>query len=281
VSLALAGAIAAATAAVAVVLAAASRDAPPVPLRLAHPDADALREAGWAGGLRRWEAMRAALVVGVASVALMVGAPPAIAVVAAFGPTVWIRERAEAARDRARRSFGRILATTESALRAGLSLPEAIRRAIEAADEPLAARPLEDALRAFDLGASLDAALSSVARGCPERRARVAMASLALGIAERLPRERMADLVGAVADRTAFEDRLDEEVRARAAGARQQQRLLAAVVPALALYLSVTMPMLSAALASDLGRFVLIPAAVALEIGGIVLSGRAIRAVIR
>ena len=275
----LVGALAAATAAIAVIMCVSLRGAEP-DVTLPHPDASALRDAGWEGGLRRWEALRAASVLGGLVAAAALGAPAALALIAAIAQSIWIRLRAEAARDRARRAVGRIFADTESALRSGLSLPDALRRGTDAADG-LASRPLVDALRAFDLGGSLDASLIRSAGSCRDERARVAMATLALGIAERLPRERLADLLAAIADRVAFEERLEEETRAKAAGARQQQRLLALLVPALATYLAVTMPTLAATLGSDLGRFVLIPGAVLLEAAGVILGRRVIRGALR
>lgn len=279
VSAHLVGALAASTATIAVIIGLSLHGARPR-VDLPHPDAAALRDAGWSGGLRRWEAMRAGIVVVGVLAAVALGAAVALVLVAAIAQSVWIRLRAEAARDRARRGFGRILAGTESALRSGLPLPDALRRATDAADG-VAARPLVDALRAFDLGASLDASLVDAARSCPDERSRAAIASLALGIAERLPRERFADLLAAVVDRVAFEERLEDETRARAAGARQQQRLLALLVPALATYLALTMPTLAATLGSDLGRFVLIPGAALLEVAGIVLGRRVVRGALR
>lgn len=280
-SIQLVGALSVATAAVALVLGLALRDATPRHVYRPHPDAAALLDAGWTGSLRRWEAMRASIVLATLIAAGALGIPVPIASLAAVAPSIWVRLRAEAARDRARRALGRILVGTESALRSGLSLPDALRRGIEASGDALASRPLSEALRAFDLGASLDAALVTTGHASRDDRARVAIGSLALGIAERLPRERLADLLASVADRASFEERLDDEVRARASGARQQQRLLAALVPALALYLAFTMPTLAITLGSDLGRFVLIPAAIALEISGIVLGRRVVRGALR
>lgn len=277
----LVGALAIATAAVALVLGLSLRDVLPRSVALPHPDAAALLDAGWTRGLRRWEALRAGAVAAALVVAGALGMPLAVAAFAGLVPSLWVRLRAEAARDRARRALARIVATTESALRSGLSLPDALRRACEASGDRLAARPLLEALRAFDLGASLDAALTAKAGRCRDERARVVLGSLALGIAERLPRERLADLLAAVGDRASFEERLDDEVRARAAGARQQQRLLAALVPAIAAYLAFTMPTLGATLGTDLGRYVLIPAAAALEVVGIVLGRRIIRGALR
>ncbi len=255
----------------------------PLPTRLAftHPDARALEDAGWSRGLVRWEALR----VGIAAMAgvggALLGAPAALAVVALAAPSVWIRLRAEAARDRARRSLGTIVATAEAGLRSGTSLPDALRRAADASGDDLATRPVREALRAFDLGAALDVTLAAAADRAREPRSRLALGTLALGIGERLPRERLADLLAALSERIAFEQQLEDEVHARAAGARQQQRLLAALVPGLALYLALTMPMLSATLATDLGRFVLIPIAAALEVAGIVLGRRVVGGALR
>ncbi|HEX9436171.1 MAG TPA: hypothetical protein VGA16_03305 [Candidatus Limnocylindria bacterium] len=280
-SFALVGALSVATATFALCLAVGRRDPALAHIQLRHPDADALDEAGIVVGALRWEAIRASIVLAAIAGAAWMAIPIPVAAGATALPSIWVRLRAENARDRARRSLGRILASTESALRSGQALPEALRRGAGAAGDVLAARPVLTALRAFDLGSSLDAALVAAADACRDERAAVALRSLALGIAERLPRERLADLVAALADRAAFDERLGDEVRARAAGARQQQRLLAVMVPAIAVYLSMTMPMLAATLASDLGRFVLVPAAVCLEVGGILLGRRIVRQVLR
>src|SRR5439155_1078049 len=81
-------------------------------------------------------------------------------------------------------------------------------------------------------------------------------------------------LVRAVADRLAFEERLDEEVRARTGGLRAQVILLALVVPAIAAYIALTVPSLAATLGQPIGRFVLIPAAAVLEVVGVIASRR-------
>lgn len=276
-SVGLAGAIFAGTAVIATLLSLAMPDPSLPAVRATHPDADALANAGWTAGLRRWETIRATCIALSLVFVLTWRLPVIIVGVAAVAPSVWARLRADSARDRGRRAFGRIIASTAAALRSGVSLPDALRRGIDATPDPLAARPLREALRAFDLGGSLDVALGDVAGRCGDERAGVAIGSLALGIRERLPRERIADLIDAIAERIAFEERLEHEVRARAAGARQQQWVLAAVVPALALYLTATMPMLGTTLGSELGRFVLIPAAAALEVIGIVAARRVVR----
>lgn len=274
------GTLAAATAGVALVLARATAVGVLPRIALPHPDAAFLRDGGWSGGLRRWETLRALVVAVALAATLLFGLPPIAALLAAPLPSLWIRSRAEGARDRARRALAPIVASTGAALRSGTSIADALRRAADAA-EPLAARPITDALRAFELGASLDVALQTAAEAGGDDRSRIALGALALGVGERLPRERLAELLAVVGDRLAFEDRLDDDVRAHAAGARQQQRLLAALVPAIALYLSITIPTLAATLGSDLGRYVLIPVAATLEAAAVLLGRRVVRDAVR
>ena len=57
--------------------------------------------------------------------------------------------------------------------------------------------------------------------------------------------------------------------------------LLAALVPGIAAYLAVTVPSLGVTLSAPLGRTVLVPAAIALELLGIVASRRAVESVLR
>jgi Flp pilus assembly protein TadB len=277
----LVGALAAATCAVALCAATLVRVPAAIGLRIRHPDEALLADGGWRRGTRSWIGVQLSVAAVAAATVPILGLPALLIPAVAALPSVWIRMRATSARDRARRALTGIVVTAEAALRSGSSLPEALRRAADSSTEPSAARPVHDAVDAFDLGASLDAALLAAAASSADPRSRLALATLALGIAERLPRERTADLLGSLGERLTFEDRLADEIRARAAGARQQQRLLAALVPGLALYLAVTMPVLSTTLSSDLGRFVLIPVAAALEVIGIVLGRRVVAGALR
>jgi len=254
----------------------------PSPL-VAHPDLRGLDDVNWRRPLWQWEALRAGCVLAGAALSFTANLPP-IGVVAlcAVGPSVFVRSRAGAARWRARLALTRLLRATEGALRSGAALPEALRRATEGTEDRLARRPFVEALRAFDLGAPLDHALRTAASCAPaDARSRRAFETLALGIASRLPYERAAILVAAVADRLAFEERLDEEVRARTGGLRAQVVLLALVVPAIAAYLALTVPSLAATLEQPIGRVVLVPAAALLELAGLIASRRAIDGVRR
>lgn len=246
----------------------------------AHPDATALRDAGWHVTVRSWEGVRIAT-TGFAVLALaLIGLAP-LGLIFGTAPSLAVRLRAQWARERARGELPRLLVGTHAGLRSGLALPEALRRALHSCSDPLARRPFEDAIRHFDLGDPLDAALRVAAGSSRDRRATDALHTLALGVAERLPVERAAALLEAVAQRATHEVTLDAEIRARSAGVRSQMYLLAALVPALALYLIATMPGLAATLSGPLGRTVLIPGAVTLELVGILASRRIVRSVAR
>jgi Flp pilus assembly protein TadB len=279
-SFALAGALAAALAASCAVFAVFARRHSVQPVQVAHPDGQALDETNWRRPLWQWELLRAGCVAAGAMLSLATQIPPIGALVAgALVPSVVLRSRAAACRWRARLAMTHLLRATEAGLRSGASLPEALRRACGAATtDRLALRPFVDALRAFDLGASLDQALRSSAQRATDHRSRIALETLAMGIASSLSYDRAGILVAAVADRLAFEERLDEEIQARTAGLRSQVVLLALVVPSISAYLAFTVPSLAATLGEPIGRFVLIPAAVALELIGVIASRRAIEA---
>jgi len=249
--------------------------------RSEHPDARALTAAGWRRPLWQWEGIRAACILVALLLASALGLPSLAGVAGVVAPSVVIRLRADAAARRARVATTRLLRAAEAVLRSGGALPEALRRAVDASEDPLARRPFVDALRAFDLGAPLDEALRSSAEATRDRQARMALETLAIGVALRLPGDRAGLLVAAVTDRLAFEERLDEEVRARTSGLRSQVLLLAALVPGIAAYLAVTVPSLGVTLSAPFGRTILVPAAIALELLGIVASRRAVEGVLR
>ncbi len=277
-SIASAGALAAALSACCAAFAVLARTRESPILRVPHPDARALDEVNWRRPLWQWEILRAGCIVAGALLSFETTLPfPGVFAASALAPSLLVRSRAAHARWQARLAMTHLLRVTEAALRSGASLPEALRPACDAAAEDrLARRLFVDALRAFDLGAPLDQALRASAYRAADPRSRMALETVAMGIASRLPYDRAGILIAAVADRLAFEERLDEEVRARTAGLRSQVVLLALVVPAIAAYLAFTVPSLAATLGQPIGRFVLIPAALVLEVVGVIASRRAI-----
>lgn len=235
-----------------------------------HPERGLLATAGWTRGPWLWEVIRCAGVAA-ACAAATIGAPAILVVLAAIAPSVLLRWRASTRRRLAGRGALAVLQGAHAAIRSGNGLARALRNALERAD-PLLREPFDEALRAFDLNAALDAALRRAADHAWDARVAYALDALALVAAEDLPSSRAAAMIGAAADRLAFEQRLAEEVAARTAGLRAQIVLLALIVPALASYLAITMPGLAQTLTSPLGTFVLMPAAAVLEIAGIVAS---------
>ena len=193
-------------------------------------------------------------------------------------PLAWLRDRREARA--ARKHALSVLRSTHAALRSGMPLAGALRIALDGA--PRSGRsPFLRALRTFELNSPLEAAIHQTSSASSDRAVTLALNALAIVSAEQLPASRASAIVGSVADRIAFDERLSQEIAARTSGLRAQVVLLALIVPALALYLLVTLPGLADTLTTPLGRFVLVPAALLFEIAGIVASRAIVRNAIR
>ena len=267
--------------AVAVWLAAAAALTPRPPrLGWSHPESDRLRDAAWPLTGARWEGLRLGLAVltGLAGAAAAQDAVASAAVGAAV-PSIALRVRSDTRRDRASARALDQLRAVRAALASGATLVEAIRRAAAATSDDIAARPLRLVVREFAVGVSLSEALRAATVHGPPR-LRPGLRTLAIGVDERLPVPQLCALSGAVVDRMTFDEQLAEEVRARTGGIRLQIWAMAAIVPALALYLAATVPMVGETLRSPLGTRLLIPAGIALELLGIVAARRAVRSVI-
>ncbi len=237
---------------------------------LGHPERALLRTAGWRWPLWVWEGLRLA-VAGCALGAGALAGVPYLVAGAAVAPTMVLHWRVGERRAAAARGAVIILQTVHSALRSGMDVAHALRVALERAD-PILREPFDTALRSFALNGALDVALRAAARDAWDGRLAFALDALALVASEQLPSARAAAMVAAASERMAFEQRLREEVAARTSGIRAQIVLLALLVPALALYLALTMPGLGRTLTSPIGLLVLIPAALVFEVAGIVAS---------
>lgn len=244
-----------------------------------HPDAAVVAIAAPSWSMARLELARASCVAVAAAVAVPFGAWPIVPLAACI-PSIALRRRAAAIRDRAAARSLEILQATHAALRSGMPLAAALRLAVERGD-PAAAAPFAAALGGFELNASLSESMRRSADHADDRRVSAVLEAFAVLAEEPLPASRAATLVAGVADRLVFERRVAEEVRARTGGMRAQIVLLALVVPALSAYLVVSMPGLAATLATPLGTHVLIPAAIVLEIAGIAASRAIVRSVER
>ena len=237
-----------------------------------HPERSVLREAGWTRSLLTWECVRVAAIICGLTVASAVGATP-LGLIGAVVPSIVARTLAARRRDERARQTIALLQMTLAGLRSGAGLTEALRLASASGPE-VDFGPFAAALRSFDLGAPLDAALRDVRGRTRDHRLIVGLDALSLCIAEQLPASRCVTLIASTIDRLLFEQRIVEDVRARTSGLRLQIVLLAALVPGLALYLALTVPGMAETLATPLGRFVLLPVAAILEVIGILASRR-------
>jgi len=237
-----------------------------------HPERSVLREAGWTRSLLTWECVRVAAIICGLTVASAVGATP-LGLIGALVPSIVARTLAARRRDERARQTIALLQMTLAGLRSGAGLTEALRLASASGPE-VDFGPFAAALRSFDLGAPLDAALRDVRGRTRDHRLIVGLDALSLCIAEQLPASRCVTLIASTIDRLLFEQRIIDDVRARTSGLRLQIVLLAALVPGLALYLALTVPGMAETLATPLGRFVLLPLAAILEVIGILASGR-------
>jgi Flp pilus assembly protein TadB len=184
----------------------------------------------------------------------------------------WSRRRRARSEREGDASLVPVLESLLAATRAGLVPRDAIAVAADRARGELAER-LRDALANESLGVGLGEAFAS-ARAGARGRIGAFLADLELCARARLASDRVAALIEDELGTLRFERELASDLAARTAGQRFQVWLLAAIVPALALYLATMSPTLAEQLCSPLGRFVFVPAGLAFELAGIVLSRR-------
>lgn len=239
---------------------------------MVHPERSVLREAGWTRSLATWESVRVISTISGLALAGTLGAMP-LGLIGAAVPSIVARTLAARRRDERARQTVALLQMTLAGLRSGAGLTEALRIASTSGPE-VDFWPFAGALRAFDLGAPLEAALREARGRTRDHRLIVGLDALSLCVAEQLPATRCVTLIASTIDRLLLEQRTADDIRARTSGLRVQIVLLAALVPGLALYLGLTVPGMAETFATPLGRFVLLPLAVTLEAIGILASRR-------
>ena len=239
---------------------------------MTHPERSLLHEAGWTRSLLAWESVRVVTIICGLALASTVGAT-LLGLIGAVVPSFVARTLAARRREERARNTVALLQMTLAGLRSGAGLTEALRLASTSEPE-VEFGPFAAALRAFDLGAPLDAALRDARGRTRDHRLIVGLDALSLCVAEQLPASRCVTLIASTVDRLLFEQRVADDVRARTSGLRVQIVLLAALVPGLALYLALTVPGMAETLTTPLGRFVLLPLAAILEVTGILASRR-------
>ena len=209
--------------------------------------------------------------------ALAIVAPSRTSTEGALGVLARLADRRRRERERrdGEASLVPSLETILAATRAGVVLRDALALAAARARGELAER-LRAALANEALGGGLADALAAARR---EASAPIdtLLADLELCARARLPSDRVAALVEDELGALRFARELASDLAARTSGPRLQVWILAAIVPALALYLAAMSPTLAGELTSPLGRFVFIPGGVLFEAAGIALSRRVVQ----
>ena len=216
-----------------------------------------------------------AVVIATLFVALAILAPANAALQArSIVSTLRLRRRAARARRIGEASLVPALEAVLAASRAGLPLRDALGVARERARGELAER-ITAAVTNEALGQPLADALADARRGA-RGSLDALLGDLELCARARLHSERIAAFVEDQLGTHRFARELASDLAARTAGQRFQVWVLAAIVPALALYLAAMSPTLSEELRSPIGRYVFVPGGLLFEIAGIYLSRRVV-----
>jgi Flp pilus assembly protein TadB len=165
-----------------------------------------------------------------------------------------------------------------ASLAAGSTYLEALQEARARATDRWLRDDLEHVIGQFHLGVPLEQSIAEVRTATAGRNLSLIWDNLAICIANRIPASRAKGLFVELSATVQFNVQVHQEVRARTSGQRTQIWLLALIVPGLFLYLRLIDADLFTVLdATTVGRFVLLPVAVALEVLGLVLSFRLAR----
>lgn len=161
---------------------------------------------------------------------------------------------------------------------AGGTYLDALRQARLSCSDPWLQQDLDFVIQRFLLDTPLHESLDQVVGRSTTRNLRLIWETLRICTENHLPAEKARSLFMELSSTVQFNLQLANEVRARSTGQRAQIWLLAIIVPAMFLYLRVMSPQLLTVLDETIvGRVVLFPLAVALELGGILLSLRIAR----
>jgi len=204
---------------------------------------------------------------------------PVVAVLAGGGgmavPRLYLDALVRAQRRRTEAEAPRMLQVILASLAAGSTYLEALQEARSRATDRWLRDDLDHVIAEFHLGVPLEHSIAQVRTASAGRNLSLIWDNLAICIAHRIPAARAKGLFVELSSTVQFNVQVQQEVRARTSGQRAQIWLLALIVPGLFLYLRVIDPDLFAVLdATTVGRWVLLPVAVALEVIGIVLSFR-------
>lgn len=172
----------------------------------------------------------------------------------------------------------RVLRAMVNRSAAGGTYPDLFSAAAEAARHRWVKADFEELLGRYYAQESLPAALLEMRRRQASRNLRLLYDALVVLVRTHQPASSAATILGALGEAARTNQAIARQAAAESRGLRIQAAILAIVIPALFLYLSLVNPELIAPVTSTaLGQIVLLPLAVLLEVAGIVLSWRVTR----
>jgi Flp pilus assembly protein TadB len=212
---------------------------------------------------------------------LLLGSPVVAAGACLAGlalPRLYLDALVRAQRRRTEAEAPRLLQILVAALAAGRTYLEALTEARTRITDRWLRDDLEHLIAQFHLDVPLERSIAEVRAATAGRNLALVWDNLAICIAHHIPASRAQGLLTELASTVQFNVQVQQEVHARTSGQRLQIWLLAAIVPGLFLYLRLVDRDFFAVLDETLtGRLLLFPAAVCLEVLGVVLSFRVSR----
>jgi Flp pilus assembly protein TadB len=193
-------------------------------------------------------------------------------------PRLYLDALVRAQRRRTEAEAPRLLQILVAALAAGRTYLEALVEARTRITDRWLRDDLDHLIAQFHLDVPLERSIAEVRTATAGRNLALVWDNLAICIAHRIPASRAQGLLAELASTVQFNVQVQQEVHARTSGQRLQIWLLAAIVPGLFLYLRLVDRDFFAVLDDTLtGRLLLLPAALCLEVLGVVLSFRVSR----
>lgn len=195
-----------------------------------------------------------------------------------FLPRAYLTWLVHAQASKSEAEAGRLLQSLITGLAAGGTYLDALREARLRCEDAWLSEDLDLIIQRFLLDAPLHQTIEEVRGRTRTRNLGLIWDTLAICTANHLPTQKARALLTDLSGTVHFNVQIANEVRARSAGQRAQIWLLAVIVPGMFLYLRWVSPDLLTILDDTMvGRFFLFPLAVALEIGGVLLSLRIAR----
>ena len=195
-----------------------------------------------------------------------------------FLPRAYLAWLVHAQATKSEAEAGRLLQSLITGLAAGGTYLDALREARLRCEDSWLSQDLDLIIQRFLLDSPLHHSIDEVRARTRTRNLSLIWQTLAICTANHLPTQKARGLLTDLSSTVHFNVQMANEVRARSAGQRAQVWLLAVIVPGMFLYLRWLSPdMLSIVDDTIVGRFILLPLAAALEIGGVILSLRIAR----